>query len=32
MTFKYIRRLWRNSSPYAEKESDSNDGESENDD
>lgn len=31
MTFKYIRRLWSNSSPYADKESDS-DGKSENDD
>lgn len=32
MTYKYIRRLWSNSSPYADKESDSGDGKSENDD
>lgn len=32
MTYKYIRRLWSNSSPYADKDSDSGDGKSENDD
>lgn len=32
MTYKYIRRLWSNSSPYADNESDSGDGKSENDD
>ena len=32
MSFKYIRRLWSNSSPYADKDTDSGDGKSENDD